>query len=139
MQRDANCPELAILVVIIQNLLAFAKSAKSWIFCSDEGSSLFFALYGSAVLPAVSAFEYDMLNCLRRLMCVTRCCSETDDFALFEIGLEDAMEEARMVPDFSEGKNVVVMRGVLLDLERITVDELATIDRQARDSMVPVR
>ncbi len=56
MHLEANKPS-CVLVVIMQNLHLSTKAPRSLIFSLSEGSSRFFAVYGSAGFEPVSVFE----------------------------------------------------------------------------------
>lgn len=58
---ETKAPDEPSLVVIIPNLHELMNSDRSSIFSLMEVSSAFLALYGSAGLLPVSAFEKDML------------------------------------------------------------------------------
>jgi len=62
MHLETNRPVLAIRVVIIPNLHASIKLTRSSTFSFNWGSSIFFALYGSAGLLPVSVLLKDILD-----------------------------------------------------------------------------
>lgn len=62
MHLDTNAPEDPSRVVIMPNLESLMKAERSSTFSLMEVSSLLAALYGSAGLEPVSAFEKDILG-----------------------------------------------------------------------------
>jgi len=61
MHLETKAPDEPSLVVIMPNLQALTNSERSSTFSWMEVSSLLVALYGSAFLEPVSAFEKDIL------------------------------------------------------------------------------
>ena len=61
MHLETKAPDEPSLVVIMPNLQALTNSERSSTFSWMEVSSLVVALYGSAFLEPVSAFEKDIL------------------------------------------------------------------------------